>query len=153
MKMRKVVTVILALVIIMTTFAVPVHADTADTKVADWHTDQFRKMYARMKNAEEWQELDEEVRKQINNYALVETKEKGESILILRTIDLEVRVKKQAEEDEDNIIGRLIDLLSSREFHTYLLLSKFAEYDGIRVGKNEKGIYTVFKTDIPTIPE
>ena len=150
MKMRNFLTVVTLVLTFILTMAVPVQAEN---KVAEWHTDEFEVMYDRIKQEKAWKNLDEEVRKQINNYALAETKEKGESILILRTIDLEVRVKKQAEEDEDNIIGRLIDLLSSREFHTYLLLSELAEYDGIRVGKNEKGIYTVFKTDIPTLSE
>lgn len=148
MKMRKFVTVVLVLTFILT-MAVPVQAaNTAKTtKVATWHTKEFREMYARMKNAEEWQELDEEVQEQLDNYAQSETRRKGESILICQTINLEVYAnKKQA---EDSVIGRLIDILSSTEFRTCLLLSKLAEYDGIRVGKNEKGEYAVFKTDIP----
>ena len=143
MKMRKVMSLIIVLLILM---SVPVNAATK-VKVADWHTTEFREMYARMKNAEEWQELDEEVQEQLNNYAQSETRRKGESILICQTINLEVYAnKKQA---EDSVIGRLIDILSSTEFRTCLLLSKLAEYDGIRVGKNEKGEYAVFKTDIP----
>ena len=145
-KMRSFVT-LLAIIILSLSVAVPVHASS---KVAEWHTDEFKETYAKMKENEAWKNLDESVRKQINNYAR-SNKDQAGSILIMRSIDMEVYSKKQ-QENEETIIGKLMNLLSSKEFQTYLILTELAKYDGIEVRKDLKGIYHTYEIDIPPLP-
>lgn len=143
-KMRSFVT-LLAIIILSLSVAVPV---CAETTVAEWHTDEFKETYAKVKKTEAWGNLDESVRNQLENYARAD-KDNAESLLILRTIDFVKYVDNHRREDSESIIGKYIDLLSSKEFHVYLLLSELAKYDGLRVDKNKNGHYAVFKTDIP----
>ena len=146
MRMRKFVTVVTLVLTFILTMAVPIQAEN---KVAEWHTDQFRKMYAKMQENEAWETLEPAVTKELSNYARSEKKQ-AEALLILRAIDLEVSVKQAAEED-DNLISRLVNLLSSKEFQTYLLMSELAKYDGIEAQKNAKGKYTIYEVKIPSL--
>ncbi len=144
MKMRKsVITLIVTLIIMI--FAVPVHADT---KVADWHTDQFKTMYAKIEDNDSWTRLDSDVRKQIENYARAD-RNQAESLLILRSIDMEVYSKKQKDNQEAAIV-KFLNLLLSKEFQTHMLLTELAQYDGIKAQKDEKGIYKIVIVDIPS---
>ena len=144
MKMRKVMSLIIVLLILM---SVPVNAATK-VKVADWHTDQFRKMYAKMQeNDEVWETLDPAVKKEIKNYAEAD-RQQAEAILILRSIDLEVYVKKVTG-DEDDLIGKFVDIFTSKEFQSYAVLTGLAKNDGLVVRKNAKGIYSIYTIDIP----
>lgn len=141
-KMRKYLTTMLV-VIMMISMAVPVYAETSN--VADWHSEEFKEIYAKMKENEAWKNLDESVRKQINNYARSNREQAG-SILIMRSIDMEVYSKKQ-QENEETIIGKLMNLLSAKEFQTYLILTELAKYDGIEARKNASGIYTIYEIE------
>ncbi len=148
-KMRKLVTVVTLVLTFILTMAVPIQAENK-VKVADWHTQQFKTMYAKMQENEAWKTtLDETVKKELSNYARSEKKQAG-ALLILKAIELEMYVK-QAEEEDDNLISRLVNLLSSKEFQTYLLMSELAKYDGIEVQKNAKGEYTIYEVKIPSL--
>lgn len=139
-KMRKFVTLLFAIIILSLSVAVPV---CAETTVAEWHTDQFKETYAKIKKTEAWGNLDYEVQKQIYNYARSD-REEAEAVLILRTIDMEVYSKNQ-EKKEESTIGKMLDLMCSKEFQTYILLKELAKLDRIEAKKNAKGIYQIYE--------
>ena len=144
-KMRKKLLSLLTLLILVTIVltAVPVHASS---KVAEWHTTEFREMYAKIVKNEAWEKLDPDVRKQLENYARAD-KDQGERLLILRAIDFDDYVKKQSEK-EDTVIGKFLDLILADEVQTYILLKEMAMCDGIEAKRNEKGIYQIYKVDL-----
>ena len=139
-KMRKFVTLLFAIIILSLSVVVPV---CAETTVAEWHTEEFKEIYAKIKKTEAWGNLDYEVQKQIYNYARSD-REKAEAVLILRTIDMEVYAKNQ-EEKEEATIGKMLDLMCSKEFQTYILLKELAKLDRIEAKKNAKGIYQIYE--------
>ena len=149
MKMRKILTVIIA--IILTMSAVPVQAaNTAKTtKVATWHTKVFRERYVILQEDEAWQTLDESVKKEVNTYAKSDRKQ-AEAQLICKSIEMESFVKQI--DGKEDIIGFFVQLVTSKEFQAYLVLTDLARYDGIMAKKNEKGMYKIYEVDIPEAP-
>lgn len=145
MKMRKILTVIIA--IILTMSAVPVQA--ANTEVATWHTKEFRERYVILQEDEAWQTLDESVKKEVNTYAKSDRKQ-AEAQLICKSIEMESFVKQI--DGKEDIIGFFVQLVTSKEFKAYLVLTDLARYDGIKAKKNEKGMYKIYEVDIPEAP-